>query len=120
MELIYSYPSPPHDWHQELMMLIYYAYLAQHLIQLQCSSCHYVALPLVEMCFISYHKFPLLTIDSCFGHFFLRFLAKDKAVTDLERKLVAAESQMDDHQARLSDANNQRRRAEDELNVSYP
>jgi septal ring factor EnvC (AmiA/AmiB activator) len=46
-----------------------------------------------------------------------RLRARDKELAALERKLVSAESQVNELQARLNDAINERRRFEDEINV---
>lgn len=66
------------------------------------------------LCFV---KLIVLEVIVGFELLLLRYLAKEKAASDLERKLMAAESQVNELQARLNDAVNQRRHAEDELNV---
>ena len=44
---------------------------------------------------------------------------KEKDLTTAESRLLSAESQVNDLQARLNDAVNQRRHFEDEYNVSH-
>jgi hypothetical protein len=58
---------------------------------------------------------------ACCTYYFLvyiRLRARDKEVGALESRLMAAESQVNELQARLNDAINERRRFEDEINVS--
>lgn len=49
----------------------------------------------------------------------VRLRAKEADLTVCEKKLLSAESQVNELQARLNDAVNQRRHWEDEYNVSF-
>jgi len=52
----------------------------------------------------------------CVSH--VRLKAKEAEVTASKKKLLSAESQVNERQARLNDAVNQRQHLEDEYNVS--
>ena len=52
----------------------------------------------------------------CVSH--VRLKAKEAEVTASKKKLLSAESQVNERQARLNDAVNQRQHLEDEHNVS--
>jgi len=51
-------------------------------------------------------------------YFCFRLNGKEKDLSSLENRLMSAESQVNELQARVSDAVNQRRHFEDEYNVS--
>lgn len=48
-----------------------------------------------------------------------RLAAREKALAEAQKRVLAAESQVNDLQARLNDALNQRRHFEDEYSVRY-
>jgi len=69
---------------------------------------------------MEYHsckRMPIINLSITIIVLLFRFLARDKALSETQKRLLAAEAQVNDLQARLSDALNQRRHFEDEHGV---